>query len=238
MWFETTRFVYFVKLKHASRTFSNLRLQRTAFHSKNGSKECSQSAPRVRKPPPKCLRELQGDVLRGHTHLQSSLGASPIRHSGQSVINTNKIEDSRDTLGSPWASPAPSSPTLPNYVYYYILHLFPFQFTFFYLRFSYVYRHAAPGVGGTPTLGGLGRGWGGGGPRALGSPALERKLSPRPPKALHGSLSIRRRAQTVTRTFITDLPSMTKTETYINMVQGIRVKKHFLTAMIPPRLNF
>ena len=38
MWFETTRFVYFVKLKHVSRTFFNLKLQRTAFH----SKKCSQ----------------------------------------------------------------------------------------------------------------------------------------------------------------------------------------------------
>ena len=38
MWFETRRFVYFVTLKHVSRTFFNLKLQRTAFH----SKKCSQ----------------------------------------------------------------------------------------------------------------------------------------------------------------------------------------------------
>ena len=73
MWFETTRFVYFVKLKHASRTFFNLKLQRTAFHSKNAPKKCSQSSPRGPKTSPKCLRELPGDVLRGHTHLRSCL---------------------------------------------------------------------------------------------------------------------------------------------------------------------
>ena len=98
MWFETTRFVYFVKLKHASRTFFNLKLQRTAFHSKNAPKKCSQSSPRGSKTSPKCLRELPGDVLRGHTHLQSGPGASPIRQSGQSVINSSKVEDPRDAL--------------------------------------------------------------------------------------------------------------------------------------------
>ena len=92
MRFETTRIVYFVKLKHASRTFFNLKLQRTAFHSKNAPKKCSQSSPRAPKTSPKCLRELPGDVLRGHTHLQSGSGASPIRQSGQSVINSSKVE--------------------------------------------------------------------------------------------------------------------------------------------------
>ena len=86
MWFETTRFVYFVKLKHVSRTFFNLKLQRTAFQSKNTPKKCPQSSPRAPKTSPKCLRELPGDVLRGHTHLQSGPGASPIRQSGKSVI--------------------------------------------------------------------------------------------------------------------------------------------------------
>ena len=71
MWFETTRFVYFVKLKHASRTFFNLKLQRTAFQSKNAPKKCSQSSPRGPKTSPKCLQELPGDVLRSHTHTQS-----------------------------------------------------------------------------------------------------------------------------------------------------------------------
>ena len=55
MWFETTRFVYFVKLKHASRTFFDLKLQRTAFQSKNAPKRCSQSSqelPNVSKVPP------------------------------------------------------------------------------------------------------------------------------------------------------------------------------------------
>ena len=77
MRFETTRIVYFVKLKHASRTFFNLKLQRTAFHSKNAPKKCSQSSPRAPKTSPKCLRELPGDVLRSHTHLQSGPGALP-----------------------------------------------------------------------------------------------------------------------------------------------------------------
>ena len=99
MRFETTRIVYFVKLKHASRTFFNLKLQRTAFHSKNAPKKCSQSSPRAPKTSPKCLRELPGDVLRGHTHLQSGRGASPIRQSGQSVINSSKVEH---PPGHPW----------------------------------------------------------------------------------------------------------------------------------------
>ena len=99
MWFETTRFVYFVKLKHASRTFFNLKLQRTAFHSKNAPKKCSQSSPRAPKTSPKCLRELPGDVLRGHTHLQSGPGASPTRQSGQSVVNSSKVEH---PPGYPW----------------------------------------------------------------------------------------------------------------------------------------
>ena len=98
MWFETRCFVYFVKLKHVSRMLFNLKLQRTGFHSKNAPKKCSQSSPRGPKTSPKCLRELPGDVLRGHTHLQSGPGASPIRHSGQSVINSSKVEDPRDTL--------------------------------------------------------------------------------------------------------------------------------------------
>ena len=99
MWFETTRFVYFVKLKHVSRTFFNLKLQRTAFHSKNAPKKCSQSSPRGPKTSPKCLRELPGDVLRGHTHLQSGPGASPTRQSGQSVVNSNNIGH---PPGHPW----------------------------------------------------------------------------------------------------------------------------------------
>ena len=57
-WFETTRFVYFVKLKHVSRTLFNLKLQRTAFRSKNAPKKCSQSSPRAPKTSPKCLQEL------------------------------------------------------------------------------------------------------------------------------------------------------------------------------------
>ena len=99
MWFETTRFVYFVKLKHVSRTFFNLKLQRTAFHSKNAPKKCSQSSPRGPKTSPKCLRELPGDVLRGHTHLQRGPGASPTRQSGQSVVNSSKVEH---PPGYPW----------------------------------------------------------------------------------------------------------------------------------------
>ena len=66
MWFETTRFVYFVKLKHASRTFFDLKLQRTAFHSKNTPKKCSQSSPRAPKTSPKCLQELPGDLPGVH----------------------------------------------------------------------------------------------------------------------------------------------------------------------------
>ena len=104
MRFETTRIVYFVKLKHASRTFFNLKLQRTAFHSKNAPKKCSQSSPRAPKTSPKCLRELPGDVLRGHTHLPSGPGASPIRQSCQSVINSSKVEDHRDALGQTFDS--------------------------------------------------------------------------------------------------------------------------------------
>ena len=80
MWFETTRFVYFVKLKHASRTFFDLKLQRTAFRSKIAPKKWSQSSPRAPKTSPKCLRELPGDVLRGHTHLQSGPGAVSYTH--------------------------------------------------------------------------------------------------------------------------------------------------------------
>ena len=86
------------KLKHASRTFFDLKLQRTAFQFKNALKKCSQSSPRAPKTSPKCLRELPGDVLRGHTHLQSGPGASPIRQSGQSVINSSKVEHPRDAL--------------------------------------------------------------------------------------------------------------------------------------------
>ena len=93
MRFETTRIVYFVKLKHASRMFFNLKLQRTAFHSKNAPKKCPQSSPRGPKTSPKCLRELPGDVLIGHTHTQNGPGASPIRQSDQSVINSSKVED-------------------------------------------------------------------------------------------------------------------------------------------------
>ena len=115
MWFETRRFVYFVKLKHASRTFFNLKLQRTAFHSKNAPQKCSQSSPRGPKMSPKCLRELPGDVLRGHTHLQSGPGASPIRQSGQSVVNSSKVEDPRDALGDDLGHPAPSSPIQPHF---------------------------------------------------------------------------------------------------------------------------
>ena len=151
MWFETTRFVYFVKLKHASRTFFNLKLQRTAFHSKNAPKKCSQSSPRGPKTSPKCLRELPGDVLRGHTHLRSGPGASPIRQSGQSVVNSSKVEHPRDALWdrlSPQPLPAPRP---PKYSYYYNLHLFSSYFTFCYLRLPYVYRHA--GTRGRRTLG-------------------------------------------------------------------------------------
>ena len=146
--FETTRILYFVKLKHASRTFFNLKLQRTAFHSKNAPKKCSQSSPRGPKTSPKCLRELPGDVLRGHTHLQSGPGASPIRQSGQSVINSSKVEHPRDALQDPFDSQPLSAPRPPNFIYYYNLHLFSSYFTFCYLRLPYVYRHTAPGVGG------------------------------------------------------------------------------------------
>ena len=126
----------------------NLKLQRTAFHSKNAPKKCSQSSPRGPKTSPKCLRELPGDVLRGHTHPQSGPGASPIRQSGQSVINSRKVEDPRDTLGTDLAPQPLPAPRPPNYSYYYNLHLFSSYFTFCYLRLPYVYRHAAPGVGG------------------------------------------------------------------------------------------
>ena len=98
MWFETTRFVYFVKLKPVSRTLFNLKLQRTAFQSKIAPKKCSQSSPRGPKTSPTCLRELPGDVLRDHTHLPSGPGASPIRQSGQRVINSSKVEHPRDAL--------------------------------------------------------------------------------------------------------------------------------------------
>ena len=101
IWFETTRIVYFVKLKHASRTLFNLKLQRTAFHSKNAPKKCSQSSPRAPKTSPKCLRELPGDVLRGQAHLQSGPGASPIRQSGQSVVNSSKVEGPLDDCPTP-----------------------------------------------------------------------------------------------------------------------------------------
>ena len=113
MRFETTRIVYFVKLKHASRTFFNLKLQRTAFQSKNAPKKCSQSSPRGPKTSPKCLRELPGDVLRGHTHLPSGPGASPIRQSGQSVINISKVEDPSGHPLGPFSPLPPSSPTPP-----------------------------------------------------------------------------------------------------------------------------
>ena len=56
MWFETTRFVYFVKLKHVSRPFFDLKLQRTAFHSKNALK----SAPRAPQEVPKRLQSASG----------------------------------------------------------------------------------------------------------------------------------------------------------------------------------
>ena len=148
MWFETTRFVYFVKLKHASRTFFDLKLQRTAFHSKNAPKKCSQSSPRGPKTSPKCLRELPGDVLRGHTHLPSGPGASPIRQSGQSVVNSSKVEHPRDALGDSLDPQPLPAPRPPNYSYYYNLHLFSSYFTFCYLRLPYVYRHAETGVGG------------------------------------------------------------------------------------------
>ena len=56
MRFETTRIVYFVKLKHASRTFFNLKLQGTAFHSKKCSQkvlpELPKSSQNVSKVPP------------------------------------------------------------------------------------------------------------------------------------------------------------------------------------------
>ena len=69
-----------------------------------------------------------------------------------------------NTLGT-FSAPQPlPAPRPPNYSYYYNLHLFSSYFTFCYLRLPYVYRHAAPGVGGIPTLGGwgcgLGRWWG------------------------------------------------------------------------------
>ena len=54
MWFETTRFVCFVKLKHASRTFFDLKLQRTAFQ----SKVLPKSAPRAPQELPKRLQSL------------------------------------------------------------------------------------------------------------------------------------------------------------------------------------
>ena len=142
MCFETTRFVYFVKLKHVSRTLFNLKLQRTAFRSKNTPKKCSQSSPRGPKTSPKCLRELPGDVLRGHTHLQSGPGASPIRQSGQSVINSSKVEDPRNALWDPLDPQPLPAPRPPNYSYYYNLHLFSSYFTVCYLRSPYVYRHA------------------------------------------------------------------------------------------------
>ena len=56
MRFETTRFVYFVKLKHASHTFFDLKLQRTAFHSKNTTK----SAPRAPRELAKRLQSASG----------------------------------------------------------------------------------------------------------------------------------------------------------------------------------
>ena len=148
MWFETTRFVYFVKLKHVSRTFFNLKLQRTAFHSKNAPKKCPQSSPRGPKTSPKCLRELPGDVLRGHTHLPSGPGASPIRQSGQSVVNSSKVEHPRNALVTTLCPQPLPAPRPPNYSYYYNLHLFSSYFTFCYLRLPYVYRHAETGVGG------------------------------------------------------------------------------------------
>ena len=148
MWFETRRFVYFVKLKHASRTFFNLKLRRTAFHSKKAPKKCPKSSPRAPKTSPKCLRELPGDVLRGHTHLPSGPGASPIRQSGQSVVNSSKVEDPRDALGDGFSSQPLPAPRPPNSIYYCNLHLFSSYFTFCYLRLPYVYRHAETGVGG------------------------------------------------------------------------------------------
>ena len=153
-------------MKHASHTFFHLELQRTAFQSKNAPKKCSQSSPRAPKTSPKCLRELPGDVLRGHTHLQSGPGASPIRQSGQSVINSSKVEDPRDALGDTFTPLPLPAPRPPNSIYYYNLHLFSSYFTFCYFRLPSVYRHAETGVGGVHLgwgLGGAG-GWGGGWP--------------------------------------------------------------------------
>ena len=56
MWFEARRFVYFVTMKHASRTFFNLKLQRTAFQSKNAPK----NAPRAPQEVPKRLQSASG----------------------------------------------------------------------------------------------------------------------------------------------------------------------------------
>ena len=76
MWFETTRFVYFVKLKHASRTFFNLKLQRTAFHSKNAPK----SAPRAHQELPKRLQSASGsspETSREATHTSRAAQERP-----------------------------------------------------------------------------------------------------------------------------------------------------------------
>ena len=100
IWFEKTRFVYFVKLKHALRTFFDLKLQRTVFHSKKTPKKCSQSSARGPKTSPKCLRELSGDVLSSHTHTQSGPGAS---RSGICVLVDVRASipgEPRDALGT------------------------------------------------------------------------------------------------------------------------------------------
>ena len=107
--------------------------------------KCSQSFPRGPKTSPKCLRELPGDVLRGHTLLPSGPGASPIRQSDQSVVNSSKVEDPRDTLWDSFNSRPLPAPRPPKYSYYYNLPLLSSYFTFCYLRLPYVYRHAETG---------------------------------------------------------------------------------------------
>ena len=113
MWFETRRFVYFVKLKHALRTFFDLKLQRTAFGSKKGPKKCPQSSPRGPKTSPKCLQELPGDVLRSHTHPQSGPGALPSQN-----LCSRRRESliPKEAPGHPWGpleTPSPLQPHAP-----------------------------------------------------------------------------------------------------------------------------
>ena len=107
MWFETTRIVYFVKLKHALRTFFYLKLQRTAFQSKNAPKKYSQSSPRAPKTSPKCLQELPGAVLRSHTHPQSSPGALP---------SPNLCSRRRESLNPKEAPGRPLGPLVPPFL--------------------------------------------------------------------------------------------------------------------------